>query len=225
MDQLKNLNLLFLEDNEEFAKNTTEFLNIYFKKAFHCIDIKSAMNIFNEYKIDVIISDVKVESENGLDFISLVREKNANIPIVVLSAYKDEDFLFKAIGLNILSYELKPLRYDDFILLLEKISFKFTRADTVILAKNLSYNFLSKELSLNNNPIQLTKKEILFIELLINNSKKITTNEMLQRDIWENKIMSDAGIKNLIFRLRKKVEIDFITSIKGVGYKLSPLEY
>jgi len=221
MDRLKELNLLFLEDNEEFAKNTTEFLNIYFKKVLHSDNIKDALNLYEDNRIDIIISDIKVNDGNGLDFIKSIREKNKNVPIVVLSAHKDESFLFKAIPLNITSYELKPLSYDKFLALLKKISDLFNVEDELFQHHNLHYSFKNKTLFINNKEINLTKKELLLIELIIRNKGSVVANETIQRDVWDDKFMSDSAIKNLIFRLRKKLNIELITCVTGIGYKLS----
>ena len=220
MDRLTSLNLLFLEDNEEFAKNTTTFLSLYFKKVVHKTTIEDAIHHFNENRVDVIITDIKVEDGNGLDFIIDVRLVDKTIPIVVLSAHKDEDFLFKAIPLGILSYELKPINYKKFLTLLNKIALVFTPSDIVEIFENVKYYAKSRELKEDEKVISLTKKEALFIELLIKNAETITTNEMIQKDVWEEKLMSSAAIKNFIFRLRKKVSIDFITTYQGVGYRL-----
>ena len=122
MDRLKDLNILFLEDNEEFAQNTIEFLNIYFKKVYHSAYIKEALKLHSENKIDIIISDIKLHDGNGLNFIQTIRERDKETPIIVLSAHKDEDFLFRAIPLNITAYELKPLSYEKFLSLLKKLS-------------------------------------------------------------------------------------------------------
>jgi response regulator of citrate/malate metabolism len=108
---LKKLNLLFVEDNLPFARNTTEFLKNYFRKIIHAPSIKEALLEFEDNRIDLIFCDIKLQDGNGLDFIETVRAKNGAIPIVVLSAHKDEKFLFQAIPLGILSYELKPLKY------------------------------------------------------------------------------------------------------------------
>lgn len=221
MDRLKELNLLFLEDNEEFAKNTTEFLNIYFKKVLHSDNIKDALNLYDDNRIDVIISDIKVNDGNGLDFIKSIREKNKDVPIVVLSAHKDESFLFKAIPLNITSYELKPLSYDKFLALLKKLSDLFNIEDELFQHHNLQYSFKNKTLFINNKEINLTKKELLLIELIIRNKGSVVANETIQRDVWDDKFMSDSAIKNLIFRLRKKLSIELITCVTGIGYKLS----
>ncbi len=221
MDGLKELQLLFLEDNEEFAFNTAKLLNLYFKKVFNCKTIKEALLTYKENRIDVIIADIKIENKNGLEFIQEVRKSDNKCIIAVLSAYKDEEYLLKAIPLNLISYELKPIRYDDLILLLKKISSKLPQLENVALRENLIYNFLTKELLLGDRVIDLTKKEALFIELLIKENPKPINSERVQRDIWESRIMSDVAIKNMIFRLRKKVGIDFISTLQGVGYKLS----
>jgi len=62
MDRLKKTNLLFLEDNEEFAKNTTELLSMHFKKVYHVSSIKYAYAAINDYKIDFIIADIKLQA-------------------------------------------------------------------------------------------------------------------------------------------------------------------
>lgn len=221
MERLKRLNILFLEDNKEFAKNTVETLSLYFNKVFHCSSVKEAIFHFSNFKIDVIISDIKVEGGNGLDFVKNVRQTDKQTPIVIISAHKDTDFLFTAIPLNILSYELKPLRYTHLLLLLKKISEQFNPKNLENLCENIEYSHKNKEVYKNNHAISLTKKEILFIELLLKNRDGIVTYEMLQRDIYQTKEIGDGVFKNLIFRLRKKIDVDFIRTINNLGYKLS----
>ncbi|MEA2099230.1 MAG: winged helix-turn-helix domain-containing protein, partial [Campylobacterota bacterium] len=117
--------------------------------------------------------------------------------------------------------EVKPLSYNNFLSLLKLLSSKFNINEVIFNYKNLIYDFKTKVLSIDGTVIELTKNEILFIELLIVNKDEIITYEMIQRDIYREKIMSDSSIKNLILRLRKKLTIDFITTITGIGYKLS----
>ncbi len=162
MRSLKKLNLLFVEDNLPFARNTTEFLKNYFRKIIHAPSIKEALLEFEDNRIDLIFCDIKLQDGNGLDFIETVRAKNAAIPIVVLSAHKDEEFLFQAIPLGILSYELKPLKYENFIKLLQKIASKFSQKAPLPLTSALLYDPHAKEIIKGLLRIKLTKKEILF---------------------------------------------------------------
>ena len=137
----------------------------------------------------------------------------------MLSAHKDEEFLFKAIPLHILSYDLKPLSYDSFMALLKKISDKFENREDVFITDILRYSYTTKELYEDDNAISLTKKEALFIELLLKYKSGIITYEMIQRDVYEGNIMSQAAIKNFLLRLRKKVTTDFISTVHNFGYK------
>ena len=223
MDELKELNLLFLEDNEEFAKNTTLLLELYFKKVTQKSSVKDALRVFNESRVDVIITDIKVEDGNGLDFITAVRKSDVNVPILVLSAHKDEDFLLKAIPLNISAYELKPITYDNLVIILEKINKKFQTPAAVRISKNTLYNSKTKEITEDEKTLLLTKKEALFIELLIKNRDLICTHEMIQKEVYQEEIMSLVSLKNIIFRLRKKLSYDIINTVNNVGYRLKEL--
>lgn len=221
MKILKELNLLFLEDNEVFAENTISFLKHYFKEVYHASDIKSSLAIFSDNQIDVIISDIKVKDGNGLDFIQKIRAKDQNIPIVVLSAHKDENFLFKAIPLHILSYELKPLNYDKFLNLLRKIEDKFLSKQAIEINKNISYDYAQRSLIVDDEFVRLTKKEMRLVELMIKNMENVVSKEAISTFVWQEEQMSDSALKNLIFRLRKKANADFIITVQDVGYKLN----
>jgi len=220
MVRLKTFNLLFLENNREFAQNTIETLEFFFNTIYHTPTIKEALEIFSDYRVDVIISDIKVDDGNGLEFIKKIRAKDKEVPIVILSAHKDEEFLFKAITLNLLSYELKPLNYDNFLKVLNKIDKYLNVNDTFLIQKGISYNFFTKEITASHKNIYLTKKEILFLELLAKNSKKILTYELIQKSVWEETPMTISALKNFILRLRKKTKITKLLSLANIGYKL-----
>lgn len=221
MVTLKQFNILFLEDNLEFAQNTTELFNIYFNRIHHCDSIKEAKRLFNIKNIDIIISDIKIKDTNGLEFVRYVRDTNNNIPIIILTAFKDEDFLLKAIPLNISSYQLKPLSYENFINVTTLLSKKLKSEQTLEITKDIEFNIYTKELFKNKKYIDLTKKEALFVDLLFTNKQKIVSYEMMQNSIWGEKEMSQSAIKNFILRLRKKIDKEFITTVSGRGYKLS----
>jgi len=221
MDRLKKVNLLFVEDNKEFAKNTKELLNIYFKKVYHTDSIKDAINIMDDYKIDFIILDVKLPDGNGLDFIKNLRDNENFTPTIILSSYKDEKLLLQAIPLHVEAYELKPLSYEKFENIIKKISKILEPKNIIAINAKLRYNSKSKEILYQSSKIQLTKKEIIFVEYLIKKAPEVVSPDMIQVNVWENKIMSNSAIKNLILRIRKKVPVEFIVSVAGVGYKLA----
>ncbi len=223
MNTLKKLTILFLEDNLDFAESFCETLSLQFKKVLHAKNLREAFDLYHNNSIDIIISDIKISDENGLEFIQKIRETDKETPIIVLSAHKDENFLFQAIGLNILSYELKPLSYVKYTKLLQHIQGKFEFTHKHNLNDNVIYNSLSKQISYKNETIPLTKKEILFLELLLQNTQKVTTQEEIQAYVWKEQDMSESALKNFLMRLRKKIPTKFISTINGLGYKLNSM--
>ena len=73
MTVLKNKNVLLVEDNDEFAQNFMTLLSLFVGAIFHCKDIGSAQKVLVDEKIDMIICDIKLGDENGLDFIESIR--------------------------------------------------------------------------------------------------------------------------------------------------------
>ncbi len=220
MGILKNYRLLLLEDNRAFASSFIQTLEIYFAEVFHATNIQKALEYKDTQAIDIIISDIKVAHENGLDFIQQVRHYDRNVPIIILSAHKDEAFLFSAIGLNILSYELKPLTVNKLQNLLTLMEKELSSQTSIFIQEQLSYNREKKELITNKDVAKLTKKEALFLELLLQNAGVVISAEEIQKEIWEEKSMSEAALKNFLFRLRKKSSVGFIKTVHGFGFTL-----
>ena len=135
---LKTKNVLFVEDNDDFAQNFMTLLELFVHKIWHCKDLSHARNIFTHEVVDMIICDIKLNNENGLSFIEEVRKFETRMPIIVLSGNKNEEFLFRAIPLNLTAYLLKPIKYKDFVASLEKCAKSFSKTETTLL-KNGQY--------------------------------------------------------------------------------------
>ncbi|MEA2050906.1 MAG: winged helix-turn-helix domain-containing protein, partial [Campylobacterota bacterium] len=142
--------------------------------------------------------------------------------IVILSAHKDEKFLFEAIPLQIMKYFVKPISFDDFEILIKDVSNYFKDYMQVVnIGKDIKYDYQKKSIFIEDDQYYLTKRERYFIELLIKNKHKITTKEDIQIAVWQDTPMSDAALKNMILRLRKKINKDIFLTIQNIGYKLS----
>jgi DNA-binding response OmpR family regulator len=222
MKNLKQKRILFLEDNISFAHDTIRFLSHYTKEVIHVESMKEALEKFNEENIDIIISDLKVKDGIALSFIEEIRKLNTTIPIVVLSAHKDEDLLLKAIPLGLTTYAIKPINFTDFEKVLKKCSEILSAQDTnkIFVKDTTFYDKGRKLIIIDEKPITLTKKESEFLELLIENQTSIVTKDMINDVIWENDIMSDPALKNFLLRIRKKTYRDLFYTIQGVGYRL-----
>src|SRR5574344_1105438 len=108
---LKNINILYVEDDENLLKHTSDILeNIYGVK-----NTLDAMKILLEKKVDVIISDILLENENGINFLKYIKSKDILIPAILTTAHTDTNYLIESIKLKVENYLLKPINIDELL--------------------------------------------------------------------------------------------------------------
>jgi DNA-binding response OmpR family regulator len=224
LEYLKDKTVLFLEDNETFAENTTTLLKIFVNSVIHAATIKEAIKALSEQNVDIIISDIKLKNENGIDFIRDVRSTDNSTPIIIISGHKDEEFLFRSIPLGLTAYLLKPIKYEDLIDALSRCAdkLKSMHQSQKELKEGWVYDSDTKTLHKEEKSYSLNKKESLFMEMLAANRERLITKEMLQMSVWEEDEMSDSAVTNFIMRIRRRFGKDFIYTIPDLGYRFKP---
>jgi DNA-binding response OmpR family regulator len=219
---LKEKNVLFVEDNDEFAQNFMTLLSLFVKEIFHCNTIRVAHETLSDKTVDMIICDIKLNDENGLDFIEKVRKNNVHMPIVILSGNKNEEFLFRAIPLNLVAYLLKPIKYKELIDTLTKCAQFLTPQQHVTLKNGYSFDGENRLLTTREGvAIELSRKEAAFVELLVAHQNRIVTKDMMYESLWNFDYVSDQAVVNFVMRFRKKVGKEFIQTIAEAGYRLA----
>lgn len=88
------------------------------------------------------------------------------------------------------------------------------------LPKGYIYSCSQKAIYYKNKQIKLTKKEILFLELLFKNSSRFVTYREFSNHVWIDSPMTEFSIRSIVKNLRKKLSYNFIENLSGVGYKL-----
>ena len=135
---LKKSTLLYVEDEEEIREFLRKRLERKVKKLYVANDGEEGLKSFYENKPDFILTDVTMPNLNGIDMAIKIRETTPNIPIIIMSAHSDTNYLLKAIELGVDHYLLKPI---------DKV--KLYRA----LENSVKTNFLEKELEENKKQI------------------------------------------------------------------------
>ena len=143
---------------------------------------------------------------------------------IIVSAYKDEEYLLKAIGLNIAGYFVKPLDIDKMMKLLKQIKndmLQYKQDSSSFIKLNDTYRYDKDSFSLyrDDESIKFSKKESLLVETLIRNIDKVVSNEELKKSVWGDKSVSDSTLRTTMKRVKDKIkDNDFILSRKGLGY-------
>ena len=108
---LKNLNVLYIEDEENIRLNIKKVLLLLCKNVFDTGSVEGAKEILEKQRIDIIISDINLPKQNGLDFVEEIRKINKKIPVILLSAYTETNYLLKATKLKLIDYLTKPVNF------------------------------------------------------------------------------------------------------------------
>ncbi len=218
----KNLNVLFIEDDDDSRIQTLKMFENLFNNITTATDGIEGLTHFQEFDFDIIFSDINMPKLNGLEFIEKVREKDKNIPIVMISAYDNTPYLLKCIEQGVEGYLVKPIEIKQFLTILQKIIDKIyntSNKNIVYLEGGFLWNENTKKLS-KEQEITLTANEIKFLDFLISAKGVVKTYIEIDLYVFDDSLYNDRKIRNLVARLRKKIGYDFLESIYGYGYRV-----
>ncbi len=239
----KNISVLFVEDDENIRRETSELLSDIFQKNIDtAIDGKEGFEKYMNYYekngkyYDLVITDIKMPNLDGIELTKLIYKQNENQSLIVLSAHSESEYLMQLVNIGISQFILKPIDFDNFIDVVFKVSkhihfqnYKNTKsqADKLIdLASNLKWDSNTKQLIRDEEIVKLTKKEFMLIDLLLKTPEKTHTNEEVLVYLWNDdadKTPDISNLKNIISRLRKKVPELNIENIYSFGYRINIL--
>ncbi|AXX84777.1 response regulator transcription factor [Aliarcobacter skirrowii] len=115
LEILKDFNILYLEDDESLLKHTKDALEDFVANIYGVKTTVEAMKILLEKRVDVIISDIQLENENGINFLKYIKSKNINIPSILTTAHTDTNYLIEAIKLKVENYLIKPIDINELL--------------------------------------------------------------------------------------------------------------
>lgn len=217
------LNVLIVEDDLEIQSNLFEALNLIFNKVYIANNGLEALEIHDKKDIDIIISDYVMPQMDAYDFINVLRQKQDDTPIIVLSSFMDIEKLQKCIPLNLIHFLEKPVAFDR---LIEQIDVAIKKMETISykLSEGLIYDKKSEVLICDNNKIELTSYESRVLELLVKNKNHILSFDIIIdsiQQITNDRAVDKTTIKNIVYRLRKKMCKELILVHRNLGYSLN----
>ena len=218
----KNIKILYVEDDEIARENGVEYLQNFFEQIYEAKDAITALQLYEKYQPDIIITDIQMPKLNGLEFVKRIRQKDKKTQIIIITAFCDKDYLLKAIELGLVKYLVKPVKEKEFeeALFLCVNSLEEDNSNIVKLDENSYFDTFNKNLVIKDEIIKLRAKEILFLELLIKNKNRYVSYEEIENYVWDESIMTKDALKTLVKNLKTKIPKDLILNLTNSGYKI-----
>ncbi|MDD4328937.1 MAG: response regulator [Aliarcobacter sp.] len=218
----KNIRVLYVEDDEIARENGIEYLQNFFEQIYEASDAIKALQLYEKYQPDIIITDIQMPKLNGLEFVKRIRQKDKKTQIIIITAFCDKDYLLKAIELGLVKYLVKPVCEKEFeeALFLCVNSLQNNESNIIKLDENSYFDIFNKNLLINEEIIKLRTKEILFLELLIKNKNRYVSYEEIENYVWSDSVMTKDALKTLVKNIKIKISKDLILNLTNSGYKI-----
>lgn len=226
--------ILLLEDDKSLNRGISFKLKNEGFEVETAFCIGEAKNIFDNNKIDLIITDIGLPDGSGFDFCEEIR-KISNVYIIMLTALDEEFNAVMGYEIGADDYVTKPF---SLAILVSKVKAFMKRAgndekektsENILISEDIEFDYGDYTLILNREDtekVQLTKTEGKLLKLLMENAMNIIQKEQILDILWDmdGNFVDDNTVAVYMRRLRKKVEKDpsepiFIKNIRGIGYK------
>ncbi len=209
----KNLNLLL-------SKN----LEIEGFKVERCYNGKEALDKIVENDYDLLISDIMMPGLNGNDLICRIKEVKKDMPIIMITALDSVSDKKVSFEYGADDYLTKPINFEELIIRIRALLRRYNLVnERTIKHKDIVLDFNKFSVNINNQEINLSKKEFLVLYKLMSNPGRIYSREDFLNEIWgQDSFSIDRTVDVHINRIREKIiskNIEII-SVRGLGYKV-----
>lgn len=220
ISKLNSFTLLYVEDEEGIRKNITEILKHLFKEIYVAKNAAEAYKLYESKKPDLIITDIKMPNETGIELIKRIRKRDSKVRVVITSAHTDLDYMLEATELHLVKYIVKPITEQKLFEALEAFIKSYDNARVYNLDSGWLFDESKSLIQGPQEEFKLTKKENQFLKLLIQKNRIITYEEM-ENIIWsEDHIMTPNAMRLFIKNFRKKLPSKALKNVQGTGYRL-----
>lgn len=218
--------ILIIEDQS----NIIELIRFNLEQAGYQVDYaldgEAGLEQINKNRYDLLILDLMLPKIDGLTLCTMLRKQpeTHKMPIIMLTAKSTE--LDKIVGLEMGAddYVTKPFSVRE---LIARVKALLRRADEVVEEEILQVGDIiinSREYTVTNagKPVELTFKEFMLLKCLVENRGRVMTRDFLLDKIWGYEYYGESRTVDVHIRhLRSKLGEDLITTVRGIGYKIT----
>ena len=219
--------ILVVEDDFDIA----EMLQTWLMEADYGVEVAQdglrALDMFAAGQFDLVLLDLMLPKLDGFGVCEWIRARS-DVPVVMLTALDGEEEQLRGYDLRIDDYVTKPFSMP---VLLRKIAAILRRcgdredARRVLTYRDLTLDLDAYRAERDGRDLELTNREFECLRELIQNQGRVMTYQMLVQRIWNYDYLGDERvIYSHIKNLRRKLQADYIHTVRGVGYRVEKIE-
>jgi|GEM_PF-511507 len=245
---MKEFHILVVEDTKELADELIKILRVFkYNNISLATSGEDALEIASKQRIDLVIMDVILAGKlDGVETAKHIKDT----AIIFLTSLTDDYVIEKILETDGFIYLTKPFKVPELKANISIVYKRFkeraklqedtkelkndranlenklnlvgyVESDVINLESSYIYDLKNKKLFFDSKEVELTKKESVFIDLLVQNRSKTVDFDTLKEYIWADCSTPDATVRSLVRRVRKKLNEDLVKSVVNMGYKVS----
>ena len=174
--------------------------------------------------IDLVVLDLGLPDKDGVDLCRAIRRERPGLPILVVSARSSEPDSVLALDAGADDYVMKPFRSLEFLARVRALLRRTTSGDLVF-AGDIALDAQAQRVTVNAQPVALTRKEFGILTLLMRNVGQLVTREALLQALWRNPLPANSKSLDMhLSALRRKLaqagSQEMIRTVRGIGFRL-----
>lgn len=215
------MKILIVEDEVLIREGMSDYLMECGYEVFEAGDGQEALDLFHREAPDLVLLDIQLPILNGLEVLKTIR-KTSSVPVLMLTAFHDEDYKLTAFGELADGYLEKPFSLSLLKVRVDAIFKRYYDTGRIFSYKDARVDFESYSASLAGQEVAINAKELEILDYLVKNEGRALTRSQIIDAVWKatDEVPFDRVIDVYIKELRKKLGLDCILTVRNVGYKL-----
>lgn len=218
---------ILIVDDELLIRNVIkEYLLNEGYKVLEAKDGFDALRVISDNKVDLIVLDIMMPKMDGFTCLSEIR-KTKNIPVIMLSARKEETDKLNSFDLGVDDYVTKPFSPKELVARVKAHLKRTTSNNENYTYKNLLVDYKGRKVTINGKEVNLTPKEYELLTYFIKNKGIALSREQLLNNVWDYDYYGDDRTVDTHIKMLRKSLGDYrnlIKTIREVGYKYETKE-
>ncbi len=218
------MRVLILEDDQQLALGLIQTLQNEHYVVDHFDKVQLGLNATSQEHYDLVLLDLGLPDADGFSFLKAFRQHHTT-PVLILTARDSIDDKIHGLDLGADDYLPKPFDINELQARMRALLRRSSgQANNTLEYGDVCIDTQSRQVSFQNNPVTLSRREYNLLEVLMQNQGKVMSRTSLEQSLysWQDDIESNA-LEVHIHNLRKKIYGKLITTVRGVGYTVITL--
>lgn len=213
------MKILLLEDDHFICKQVKDYFELDGNKIDYYHDGESLLDNAILENYDIFLFDINTPKKNGLDTLKEIRTRSILTPTIFLTAQSDIEHFKKGYEVGCNDYVRKPFNYEELEIRMNQLLHK-CGCTKVKINNNYSFELSSMNLYFQDELVNLTKYEKNLLYILAKNINTPVSPSVIKDYVWDEKEVCDNTLRTQIKKIRSKIEDNFISNIRNMGYKI-----